>query len=641
MPSSEANGAAEGSANNHRRGGHQHGLAALTLGAIGVVFGDIGTSPLYTVKEIFEPATHVPLDSLHIIGAVSVIFWALMLVVTLKYVILILRADNHGEGGGLALTALAASATHSRPRLRTTLLLLGVFGATLFYGDSVITPAISVLSAVEGVELITPGLKPYVIPISVVILFGLFVVQRKGTSVVGKLFGPIIVLWFVMLAVIGVVHIAQQPGILAALNPLYGLRFLADRGWHLFAAMGAIVLALTGGEALYADMGHFGRKPIQLAWSGLVLPALALNYMGQGAMLMGDPRTIESPFYRLFPASFVPAVVVLATLAAIIASQAVISGAYSMTKQAIQLGFLPRMKVKYTSAREAGQIYMPAVNWLLLAGVIAAVLGFKSSSALASAYGIAVTLTMLITTVLTFFVVRDGWRLPSPLALGATAFFIVIDVLLVSGCAVKFFDGGWFPLTLGLLLFVLMSTWKRGREILFDNIRKEGLELLPFIESLQGQGIHIAERTAVYMVADPTIVPPALLHNFKHNQVLHARNVLLNVTFSEVPWVPMNQRVKVEPLGHNFWHVTMHYGFMNVPDVPKALPLAATAGLKIDLFETSFFLSRATVISTPGDGMADWREKFFAAMYRNAGSMAEYFKLPGNNVVEFGERVEI
>lgn len=613
----------------------------MTLGAIGVVYGDIGTSPLYTVKEVFAPHTGVPLDAQHLVGAVSVIFWALMLVVTLKYVILILRADNHGEGGGLALTALAAQAVKHRPRLHHALLLLGVFGATLFYGDSLITPAISVLGAMEGLELLTPALKPYVVPITVAILVGLFVVQRFGTAVVGRFFGPVIVLWFVVLGVTGAIHIAQQPGILAALNPLHAWTFLAERGWHLFAAVGAIVLALTGAEALYADMGHFGRKPIQLAWTGLVLPGLALNYLGQGALLMGDPAAIQNPFYRMFPDAWVLPALVLATLAAIIASQAVISGAYSMTKQAIQLGFLPRMTIRYTSAREMGQIYMPAVNWALLAGVIAAVLFFGSSSALAGAYGIAVTLTMAITTILTYFVVRQGWRLPAPLALGATIFFLLIDTLLVAGCAVKFFDGGWFPLVLGLLLFGVMSTWSRGRALLLQSIRLDGLELQPFIDGLDPRTIHRAERTAVYAVADPTTVPQALLHNLKHNQVLHERNVILTVVFHDIPWVPMSQRVAVKPLGHGFWRVTLNFGFMNTPDVPKALELTQPHGLHIPVFQTSYFLSREAVVPTPGGGMANWRERLFAAMSRNAGGVAEFFRLPNNAVVELGTRVQI
>ncbi|WP_309637863.1 potassium transporter Kup [Methylibium sp.] len=621
----------------------RHGLAALTMGAIGVVYGDIGTSPLYTVKEIFAPATGVALNAHNLIGAVSVIFWALMLVVTLKYVVLILRADNHGEGGGLALTALAVSAIRSRPALRSGLLLLGVFGATLFYGDSVITPAISVLGAMEGLQIVAPGLKPYIVPISVAILLGVFSIQSLGTGVVGKFFGPIIVLWFLMLGAIGVGHIAQQPEILAALNPVHAWGFLSERGWHLFAAVGAIVLALTGAEALYADMGHFGRRPIQIAWASLVLPALALNYMGQGALLIADPSAIENPFYRLFPDAWLVPALVLATLAAIIASQAVISGAYSMTKQAIQLGFLPRMEIRYTSAREAGQIYIPAVTWALLAGVIAAVLFFGSSSALAGAYGIAVTLTMMITTVLTYFVVREGWRLPAPLAIGATLFFLAIDALLVAGCAVKFFDGGWFPMALGLLMFVVMSTWSRGRALLMKGIRREGVELQQFIDSLDSRSVHRVERTAVFPVADPATVPQALLHNLKHNQVLHEHNVILTVVFGEVPWVPTERRMEVVPLGHGFWRVTLHFGFMDTPDVPKALTLARveSQGLRIPVFETSYFLSRETVVPAPGGGMANWRERLFAAMSRNASGAVEFFRLPDNEVVELGTRVQL
>ncbi|MDE1950643.1 MAG: KUP/HAK/KT family potassium transporter, partial [Burkholderiales bacterium] len=580
-------------------------------------------------------------DVANITGAVSVIVWALMLVVTLKYVILILRADNRGEGGALALTALAAGAVRARPALYRWLLLLGVFGATLFYGDSVITPAISVLGAFEGLEVLAPSLKPFVVPASLVVLVGLFVMQRFGTGAVGKLFGPVIVIWFATLAVSGGVNIAQEPAILAALNPQHALHFLLSRGPHVFAVVGAIVLALTGAEALYADMGHFGRRPIQIAWTGLVLPSLALNYMGQGALLMRDPSALANPFYRQFHAAAVLPAVILATMAAIIASQAVISGAYSMTKQAIQLGFLPRMTVRYTSAREAGQIYLPAVNWALLIGVLAAVVGFGSSSALAAAYGIAVTLTMLITTILTWFVIHDGWHLPTPLALAATAFFMALDLLLVTGCAVKFLDGGWFPLALGLTLFLLMSTWNRGRQLLVASIRRDGLELAPFIESLDPRGMNRAARTAVYAVANPETVPQALLHNLKHNQVLHERNVVMTVVFHEVPWVPMTERVEVQALGHSFWRVTLHFGFMNTPDVPKALELVTTQGLEIPPFETTYFLSRETVVPTPGGAMVFWREKLFAAMSRGSGGIVEFFRLPDNAVVELGSRVQI
>jgi len=619
----------------------QGGLAALTLAAIGVVYGDIGTSPLYTVKEIFAPATGVPLDATHIVGAVSSIFWALMLVVTFKYVLLVLRADNRGEGGVLALTALASQAVAGRPALRHALLLLGIFGATLFYGDSVITPAISVLGAMEGLEVVTPALKPFVVPAALVILVGLFVVQRFGTAAVGRVFGPVIVLWFVTLGITGVVQIAQQPAILAALNPLEAWQFATGRGWKVFLVIGAIVLALTGAEALYADMGHFGRRPIQLAWMGLVLPGLALNYMGQGALLMSDPGAIENPFYRMFPEALLWPALGLATLAAIIASQAVISGAYSLTRQAVQLGSLPRLTVTHTSARESGQIYMPAVNWVLLAGVLAATVGFGSSSALAGAYGIAVTLTMLITTVLTWFVVSQGWRLPRPVAVGATAFFLTIDALLVAGCALKFFDGGWFPLALGGLLFFLMATWQRGRTIALDVIRRDGIGLDDFVATLDPQSVPRVPRVAVYAVADPSTVPQALLHNLKHYQVLHEHNVILTVRFAERPWIGMEERTTVEPLGRGFWRVSVNYGFMNTPDIPAALALCASQGLAIPPFETSYFLSRETFVPTPGAGMARWREQLFAAMSRNAGSVASYFRLPDNAVVELGTRVQI
>jgi KUP system potassium uptake protein len=615
--------------------------AALTLGAMGVVYGDIGTSPLYTMKEIFGPHTGIPLDAAHLIGATSVIFWGLMMVVTLKYVLLILRADNRGEGGIMALTALAAKAAGSTPRRRVMLLLAGVFGAAMFYGDSVITPAISVLSAVEGLEVVTPVLKPYVLPVSVTVLISLFAMQRYGTGAVGKLFGPVIVLWFSVLAFTGVLQIMQQPAILAALNPLYAFDFLHAQGWHMFVAFGAIVLAFTGAEALYADMGHFGKRPIQFAWMGLVLPALTLNYMGQGALLMSNPAALANPFYGMFPESWLIPAVVLATLATVIASQAVISGAYSMTKQAMQLGLLPRMQVQHTSAREAGQIYMPGVNWLLLAAVLLAVLGFGSSSALASAYGIAVTVTMLVTTVLTFFVVRHAWKYPLPVAIAATGVFLALDLLLVISCMLKFWQGGWFPLVLGVFIFVAMATWRRGRELLMDSMRRDDPELLPFVTALSADGGHRIARTAVYAVANPDTVPQALMHNLKHNQVLHERNLILTVVFHDVPWIPFEERVQITPLVPGFWRVQVNYGFINSPDIPQALELCRAQGLPINLFETSYFLSREIVVPTRGAGMAHWREALFAVMSRNAGSVADFFRLPNNCVIELGTRVQI
>ncbi|WP_397409219.1 potassium transporter Kup [Polaromonas sp.] len=616
-------------------------MAALTLGAMGVVYGDIGTSPLYTMKEIFSPATGIALNAAHLIGATSVIFWGLMLVVTLKYVLLILRADNRGEGGIMALTALAAKAAGKTPRRRVILLLAGVFGAALFYGDSVITPAISVLSAVEGLEVVTPVLKPYVLPISSAVLISLFAMQRYGTGTVGKLFGPIIVVWFGVLAFTGLLQIIQQPAILAALNPLQAFAFLRSQGWHMFVAFGAIVLAFTGAEALYADMGHFGKRPIQFAWMGLVLPALTINYMGQGALLMRDPSALENPFYHLFPQTWLIPAVVLATLATVIASQAVISGAYSMTKQAMQLGLLPRMQVQHTSAKEAGQIYMPEVNWLLLVAVLLAVVGFGSSSALASAYGIAVTVTMLVTTVLTFFVVRHAWGYPLPVALAATGLFLVLDLMLVISCSLKFWQGGWFPLVLGAAIFVVMATWRRGRELLMESIRRDDPELLPFITALAADKERRIPRTAVFAVANPDTVPQALMHNLKHNQVLHERNLILTVVFHDVPWIPFEERVQVTPLVPGFWRVQVNYGFINTPDIPKALELCQAQGLPVNLFETSYFLSREIVVPTRGAGMAHWREALFAIMSRNAGSVAAFFRLPNNCVIELGTRVQI
>jgi len=614
-------------------------LSMLTLGALGVVYGDIGTSPLYTMKEVFNPANGVPLDAPSIVGAVSVIFWALMVVVTLKYVILILRADNRGEGGIMALTALAAGGTPAR---RSLLLLTGVLGAALFYGDSVITPAISVLGAVEGLEAIAPAFKPYVLPLSVAIIVGLFMAQRFGTEAVGKLFGPIITIWFTVLGVTGVLQIAQQPGILAALNPFEAVAFLNARGWHLFVIMGSIVLALTGAEALYADMGHFGARPIRIAWTGLVLPSLALNYMGQGALLMRDPAALESPFYRLFPDAWLIPAVLLATAASVIASQAVISGAYSMTKQAIQLGLLPRMRILNTSEKEVGQIYVPMVNWVVMVAVLLATVGFGSSSALASAYGIAVTVTMFITTLLTFFVVRHVWKYSLALALAATALFLAVDAVLVVSCSLKIWQGGWFPLVMGAAIFAVMATWKRGRELLIEHIRSDDPELLPFITSLsEDTEAHRTPRTAVYAVANPDTVPQALMHNIKHYQVLHEQNVILTVKFEEVPRVAPTERIEIAPLVKGFWRVQVSYGFMDEPDIPKALEHCSQHGLTIDHGAISYFLSREIVVPTRGAGMAHWREALFATMSRNAGSVADFFKLPHNCVVELGTRVQI
>ncbi|HEX4879816.1 MAG TPA: KUP/HAK/KT family potassium transporter, partial [Limnobacter sp.] len=478
-------------------------------------------------------------------------------------------------------------------------------------------------------------------PVAMVILTGLFLVQRWGTATVGRFFGPVILIWFLVLGITGVLQVLEQPAILAALNPVRAAQFLWERGPLVLVVVGAIVLAITGAEALYADMGHFGRKPIQLAWTLLVLPSLALQYLGQGALLMRDPGALENPFYRMFPEPLLIPALLLATMAAIIASQAVISGAYSLTKQAILLGYLPRMRIVYTSANEAGQIYMPAVNWLLLGGVLLAVLGFQSSSALAGAYGIAVTLTMVITTTLTFFVVRAAWRLPLWLSVGSTLFFLSIDVFLFLGCVVKLFDGGWFPLALGLVLFVIMSTWARGRALLVESIHRDGMALNEFLQFLSPADLARSTRTAVYAVANPDTVPQALLHNMKHNQVLHEKNIILHVHFDEVPVVRPDERARVEYFGRNFWKVTLHYGFTESPDVPLALQTLQHPELHVDLNEVSYFLSRETVVPTPGAGMMCWREHLFATMVRNAGGVVAFFKLPDNAVVELGTRVQL
>ena len=625
-------------------------VAALTLGAIGVVYGDIGTSPLYTIKEIFSASTGILLNQVNIIGAISAVIWALMLVVTLKYVVLVLRADNRGEGGIMALLALAISSATAAPRRKKILLALGVFGAALFYGDSILTPAISVLSAFEGLELITPGLTQYVIPISITILVALFAFQKYGTDLVGKLFGPIIIVWFTVLGAIGLFHITQNPVILNALNPIYAFHFLADRGMGVFLAVGAVTLAITGAEALYADMGHFGKPAIRIAWTCLVLPGLALNYLGQGALLLANPAAVSNPFYLSFPPNLLIPAVILATLATIIASQAVISGAYSITQQAIQLGFLPRMKILHTSATESGQIYVPAINWLLLVAVIITTIAFQNSSAIASAYGIAVTGTMLITTILTYFVLRHNWKYSLWLTLSATGAFIALDVLLLASCSVKFFKGGWFPVALAMGLVVLMWTWKQGREILLKNMHADDPKLADFIKNLTLPNSKLAKekriaRTAIFLCRSLDTVPQALMHNLKHNQVLHETNIILTIQFAETPLVSAENRLTVTAMGAGFWQVMMHYGFMENPDIPKALANIDLAGLTIDPFTTSYFISRETIITSKmknqGTDMAKWRDDLFAVMSRNAGSAVSYFNIPSNSVIELGARVHI
>ena len=617
--------------------------AALTLAALGIVFGDIGTSPLYAVKETFAPVHGIALTAPNILGGLSTMFWALMIVVSLKYVVLIMRADNRGEGGIMALIALAASSVKEHARWRLPLMLVGIFGAALFYGDAVLTPAISVLSAVEGLEIATQAFKPYVVPIAVGVLLALFAIQSRGTARVGRLFGPITMLWFVAIGGAGIYGIVRAPAVLEAVNPLHALRFLTSHGFASFVVLGSVVLAVTGAEALYADMGHFGKKAVRVGWFSLVAPALVLNYFGQGALLMARPELVENPFYLLLPGWALYPMVALATAATVIASQAVISGAFSITRQAVQLGFLPRINVVHTSAREMGQIYIPSVNWLLCAVVIAAVIGFGSSSRLAGAYGVAVTATMLVDTLLAFFVVYYRWRYPLWLALGATLFFLVIDLAFFSATLLKIADGGWFPLTIGAAVFVVMSTWRRGREHLFARLRSSSVPLGDFLKSLFLEPPHRVPGTAVFMTATPEAVPHALLHNLSHNKVLHERVVFLTVEIVDEPWVPQKERTVCQKLPDGVWRVRIKYGFLDEPDVTRALKLCGGAGLEIDMMETSFFLSREKIVPVAGGfaSMAHWRDRLFAAMSRNAASVTDFFNIPSNRVIELGTRVEI
>ncbi|GAB3474028.1 potassium transporter Kup [Massilia terrae] len=619
---------------------NKSGISALTLAAIGIVYGDIGTSPLYTLKTIFDPVHGLVLNEANLLGIISLIFWGLTLVVSLKYVTLILRADNRGEGGIMALMALALSSVR-KTSWQFPLMVLGVLGATMFYGDSVITPAISVLGAVEGLEVATPTLTPYVVPLTIVVLVSLYSVQRHGTAGIGRWFGPIMVLWFIALAIMGLINIVKAPVILSALNPLHAFDFMLRNRFIAFVALGAVVLSLTGAEALYADMGHFGKKPIRVAWFLIVFPSLAINYMGQGALLMSDPSTIENPFFRQLGAWSVLPLVVLATIASVIASQATISGTYSMTKQAIALGLLPRMRVMHTSEREIGQIYMPAVNWLQLVVVLLAVVGFGSSEKLAGAYGIAVTATMLATTILTFYVVHYRWQLPLLLALGSTTFFILMDVALFSASTLKLFHGGWFPLILGSVMFTVMLTWKRGRELVFENLQTHAIPLDDFLQSLFVAPPVRVPGTAVFLRSESDGVPHALLHNLSHNKVLHERVVFLTVHIREEPYVPKEERATVIALGHNCFQLNVCYGFKDEPNIPAILDLAEVHRLDFNMMETSFFIARQTVISVPGRGMARWREHLYIAMSRNARAAADYYQIPPNRVIELGTQVEI
>ncbi|MBK8071856.1 MAG: potassium transporter Kup [Ramlibacter sp.] len=615
-------------------------LAALTVGAVGVVYGDIGTSVLYAIKEVFGSG-HVPFTADNVYGILSIFFWTLTVIVSIKYVVLVLRADNHGEGGLIAMLALASQAVKDKPELRKWLLAVGIFGTSLFYGDGVITPAISVLSAVEGLEVVSPAFKKFVIPLTLVVLFGLFAVQKRGTGGIGKFFGPITLVWFAAIAVLGVSQIVHHPEILAALSPHYALGFMFRNPGTTFIILGAVVLCVTGAEALYADLGHFGKRPIRLAWFSVVMPALTLNYFGQGALLLANPEAVKNPFYMMAPDWALVPLVVLATAATVIASQALITGAFSVTKQVIQLGYLPRLNIQHTSVRDTGQIYIPFVNWGLFVAIVLAVVMFRSSSNLAAAYGIAVTLDMLITTILTFFVIRYGWNYPLALCLAATGWFFIVDLAFFSSNMLKLFQGGWFPLVIGGAIFTLMMTWKQGRALLNDALRADAIDLKGFLEAVFVSPPARVEGTAVFLTAEPGTVPNALLHNLKHNKVLHEQNLFVTVRNHEVPWIGLDKRLAIESLGHHCWQVVVHYGFKNDPDLPRALEQIRGRGCELEAMTTSYFLSRDTVIPTIGGGMAPWREKLFAQMHHNASGAADFLNLPNNSVVELGSKIEI
>ena len=625
---------------NHAADAHDRAqFRTLTLAALGVVYGDIGTSPLYAIKEIFGSPHHpVPITPENVLGILSLVFWALMLVISGKYVSFIMRADNRGEGGIMALMALALRDI-GEGRKRNFIVMLGLFGAALFYGDGVITPTISVLSAVEGLQVITPAFTPFIIPLALVILVFLFVIQRHGTASVGRLFGPVMILWFTTLTVLGVNAILLEPSVLRALNPGWGVSFLATHPVLGFFSLGAVVLVITGGEALYADMGHFGRKPIATAWFGMVLPALLINYFGQGALLLDNPATIANPFYLMAPNWGLYPLVLLSTAATIIASQAVISGAFSITLQAMQLGYSPRFEVRHTSESQMGQIYLPAINWLLLIAVIAAVIGFGSSSNIAAAYGIAVTGTMFITNLLAFVVARNEWKWRLSMALLCLVPFSIIDLAFFSANSTKIIDGGWFPLAFGLLVFTVLTTWKRGRQVLHDKLGQDSILLAPFIESLALGGATRVPGTAVFLTGRPEGVPRAMLHSLKHYKVLHERMVIVTIRIFDVPYVPEIDRVEVKALGQDFWQVTVQYGFKDEPDLPEALTHCAQFGLEFDMMDTSFFLGRETLIPRFGKEMAYWRVLLFATMFRNATSITAFFRIPSNRVVELGSQV--
>ncbi|MBM7130035.1 potassium transporter Kup [Dyella mobilis] len=616
-------------------------LAALALGAIGVVYGDIGTSPLYTLQSTLSLDGLKPTQE-SIFGVLSLIFWAQIIVVSLKYVTFIMRADNKGEGGIMALMALALRSARDQPKLRWVLAILGIFGASLFYGDGVITPAISVLGAVEGVKVAAPGLGHWVVPLTVAVLLVLFWLQRRGTGHVGRLFGPVMVVWFVVIALLGINMIVRNPHILWALNPMYGVHFFFVHGFKAFVSLGGVVLALTGAEALYADMGHFGKRPIRLAWFSFVLPALILNYFGQGALLLDHPEAIDSPFFKTVPSVVLYPMIGLATVAAVIASQAVISGAFSMTREAMSLGYSMRMPVVHTSREMSGQIFVPWVNAFLLVMVLVAVLGFRSSDSLSAAYGIAVTGTMTITTLLALIVANRQWNWRLPIVIVVGLVLLTIDLSFLGANLLKVEYGGWFPLVLGLGVFIIMTTWRRGRELVVREIKQGGLALEPFIENITEHPPLRVPGTAVFLTANQHSVPHALLHNLKHNKVLHERNVMLTVEILEAPVADAEERIHLIPLAGDFYGLELRFGFAEDPNIPVALTRCAKSGLPFDLMDTTFFLSRENVVADKRrPGMALWRDRLFAFMSRNALPATAFFQIPGNRLIELGTQVEI
>jgi len=614
-------------------------LPALVLGAIGVVYGDIGTSPLYAIQATFTGPHPLPVVEANILGVLSVMFWTIMLLVSFKYVTIILRADNNGEGGSMALLALVGELTKPYPKIKWFVTALGVFAAALFFGDGMITPAISVLSAVEGLSLISLEFKSYVLPVTFIIITGLFFIQKRGTGIVGMAFGPIMVFWFGSLAAFGIISIAQNPQILAALNPAYAFQFLSADPWISFLALGAVVLVITGGEALYADMGHFGKFPIRIAWFSFVLPALLLNYFGQGALLLHNPQAIANPFYLLGPAGTLVPMVLLATAATIIASQAVISGAFSIANQSVQMGFLPRMEIRQTSDKAQGQIYVPFTNWILYLAVVFLVFAFQSSNNLAAAYGIAVTGTMTITTILMAFVIVLLWRWSWVIAIPLIAILLIVDMTYFAANALKIPQGGWFPLGVAAISFTVLTTWKRGRELLLDKIAQQSVPMQVILESVGD--VPRVSGTAVFLIPAGDGAPSAMLHNLKHNHVLHERIILLTVVVEDKPYVTRDNRYLIKELGRNCYRVKLFYGFMQTPDIPFALELCGSQQLPFDMMTTSFFVSRALIVSSANPGMSKWRERLFVALSKNAMNTTDFFKIPANRVIEMGTRIEI